>query len=69
MLTVAEISEVARDFRNEAEARDYVKYILAPGFVDDDHAWQLIVEVMEVVLHRRNLYIVPHARVKDAPGA
>ena len=68
MLSASEISDVAEDFRKEAGARDYVRYILAPGFVEDPHASQMIVEVMEVVLHRRNLYIVPQSRVKDASG-
>lgn len=63
MLTAPEIQDVAKDFSQEARARDYVKYILAPGFVDDPHAWELVVEVMEVVLHRRGLYIVPQSRI------
>lgn len=65
MLTAPQITEIAQDFAREANARDYVKYILAPGFVDDPRSWQLVIEVMEVVLHRRGLYIVPQSRVKE----
>jgi hypothetical protein len=64
VLTPSEIKEVASDLQREAISRDYVKYILAPAFTEEHHAWELIVEVMEVVLHRRDLYITPRARVK-----
>lgn len=65
MLTPPEIAEVAVDFKEEVRKRKYVEYIMAAGFVEDPHAWEMVIEVMEVILHRRDLYIVPHHLVKD----
>lgn len=57
MLKHADVKAVAEDLGAEVRKRDYVNRILAPTFVDDPTAWEMIVEVMEVVLHRRDLYI------------
>lgn len=65
MLTPPEIAEVAKDFKDEVYKRKYVEYIMAPGFVDDPHSWQMVIEVMEVVLHRRDLYIVPQDLLRE----
>jgi len=65
-----EIRSVAADLGAEARKRDYVHKILAPTFLDDPTAWEMIVEVLEVVLHRRDLYIVPERLIKrPAPHA
>ena len=65
MLKHGEIYEVAQDFGEEVRRRDYVHRILAPAFVDDPTAWEMVVEVMEVVLHRRNLLIAPASKLRD----
>ena len=65
MLKHDEISDVARDLGEEVRARDYVAHILAPTFVKDPLAWEMIVEMMEVVLHRRGFYIAPASRLRD----
>ena len=64
MLKHGEIAEVAQDLGAEVRRRDYVHRILAPTFVDDPTAWEMVVEVMEVVLHRRGLVIAPASRVR-----
>jgi hypothetical protein len=66
MLRHGEINEVARDFGEEIKKRDYVRQILAPSFVDDPTAWELVVEVMEIILHRRGLCIAPASKIRDA---
>jgi hypothetical protein len=65
MLKPGEINEVAHDFGEEVARRDYVRRIFAPTFADDPVAWAMVVEVMEIILHRRDLYIVPAARIRD----
>ena len=65
MLTPDEIVEVAVEFKEEVRNRKYVEYIMAPGFVEESQSWQMIIEVMEIVLHRRGLYIVPQELVKE----
>lgn len=65
MLKPGEINEVAGDFGEEVRRRDYVRRILAPAFVDDPVAWAMVIEVMEVILHRRGLYIVHTSKLRD----
>jgi len=66
MLKHDDVKAVAEDFGAEVRKRDYVNRILAPTFVDDPTAWEMVVEVMEVVLHRRDLYIA-HRSLLDLP--
>ena len=68
MLTPSEIVDVADDLRREVERRDYVRCIMADTFAEEPHAWQMIIEVMEVILHRRDLYIVPKSFIKPHVG-
>ncbi|MFI5389619.1 MAG: hypothetical protein ACHQY2_07840 [Candidatus Eremiobacterales bacterium] len=65
MLKHGDVAEVAKDLGEEVRRRDYVHRILAPTFIDDPTAWEMVVEVMEVVLHRRNLYIAPASKLRD----
>jgi len=65
MLKHGEIAEVAQDLGAEVSRRDYVRRILAPSFVDDPTAWEMVIEMIEIVLHRRNLFIVPASRIRD----
>jgi hypothetical protein len=61
MLLSKEISEIAIDLRKEAEGRPYVE-MLMPAVVADDSFWRMLIEIFEIVLHRRG-YVV--ARRED----
>ena len=65
MLEQHDIQNVARDLGAEARRRSYVTQILAPGFTEEPESWELIIELVEIVLHRRGFYIV-HERVLNA---
>jgi hypothetical protein len=58
LLKQPEIRDVARDLGAEARRRSYVRQILAPQFTEEPESWELIIELVEIVLHRRGLYIV-----------
>ena len=64
MLTQRQIGIVANDLRDEAERRSYVNHILGDEFAGDPQSWELLIEMIEVVLHRRDLYIVPQERIE-----
>ena len=68
MLTQKEIAQVAQDLGEETRERTYVARILAPEFVDEPQSWELLIEMLEVVLHRRGLYIAPANLLKDDPA-
>ena len=68
MLTQREIVQVAQDLGEEARRRSYVNRILAPEFVDEPQSWELLVELAEVVLHRRGLYIADELMLNDTPA-
>lgn len=65
MLTQPEIVDVARDLRSEAEKRSYVSRILAEEFIDDPHSWELLIEMLEVVLHKRGFYIADESLLRE----
>lgn len=72
MLTQAQVAELAQDLAVEARRRSYVEQILAPDFVDDVRSWEMLLELLEVVLHRRGHYIVPEtvlAKLGTTPAA
>jgi hypothetical protein len=69
VLTPREIAQVALDLSDEARRRAYVSRILAPEFVDEPQSWGVLLEMLEVVLHRRGLYIAPYELLKDTPAA
>jgi hypothetical protein len=57
MLLSKEISAIAVDLRNESKARLYVRPLI-PEVVDDDTFWGMLVEMFEIVLHRRGYVVV-----------
>jgi hypothetical protein len=64
LLTQPEIERIAQDLHDEAERRSYVARILAPEFRSDPRSWELLLEMIEVVLHKRDLYIAPQHRIE-----
>jgi hypothetical protein len=64
MLLSKEITEVAADLKAEASGRPYVK-MLMPAVVSDDGFWCMIIELFEIVLHRRGYVIVKRNAVPD----
>lgn len=49
--------EVARDLRGEAAARPSVKAVMA-STAEDEQVWSIILEMFEIVLHRRSYVVV-----------
>lgn len=73
MLKQNQIQDVASDLGAEARRRSYVTQILAPGFSQEPESWELIIELVEIVLHKRGFYIVHEsvlnaARNPDSPA-
>ena len=64
MLTQNEIRDVARDLSDEAARRSYVSKILAPSLSEEPESWQMIIELVEIVLHGRGFFIVPESMLK-----
>jgi hypothetical protein len=57
MLLSKEISAIAIDLKDESRSRPYVKALM-PEVVDDDSFWRMLLEIFEIVLHRRGYVIV-----------
>jgi hypothetical protein len=57
MLLSKEISELAVDLKDESKSRRYVSALL-PQVVDDDSFWRMLIELFEIVLHRRGYVVV-----------
>jgi hypothetical protein len=64
MLLSKEIVEVAADLKAEAKGRPYVE-VLMPEVVADDSFWRMLIELFEIVLHRRGYVIVKREAVRD----
>jgi hypothetical protein len=60
MLLSKEISQVASDLKGESKARPYVRALM-PEVVDDDSFWRMLIEMFEIVLHRRGYVVVKRA--------
>lgn len=65
MLLAKQIEELACDFRAEAETRPYFR-MLIPELAGNKNFWQLILEVLEIILHRRGYLIVRRSVVEGA---
>jgi hypothetical protein len=52
MLLSKEVSEMAADLRDEAAGRPYVA-LLVPEVAADENFWKMLVELFEIVIHRR----------------
>jgi hypothetical protein len=66
MLLSKEISEIACDLKSESKSRSYVKALM-PEVVEDDSFWRMLIEIFEIVLHRRGYVVVRREFV--APSA
>ena len=67
MLLSKEISQVAEDLGTEAKMRPYVRALI-PSVIDDNDFWRLIIELVEIVLHRRG-YVVVRREIVQGEGA
>ncbi len=64
MLLSNQINELATDFQTEARRRPYFRAII-PDLVEDHVFWRLMLEVLEIIVHRRGYVIVERSRVDD----
>jgi hypothetical protein len=65
MLLSKEISQIAIDLKDESKGRSYVKALM-PEVVEDDGFWRMLIEIFEIVLHRRG-YVVVRRDILDLP--
>ncbi len=63
MLLSREIAQVAADLKEESRSRPYVKTLM-PEVVDDDSFWRMLIEIFEIVLHRRG-YVIAKRELLD----
>ena len=66
MLLSKQIMDLAQELREESAVRPYVRTLI-PDVVDDKHFWTMIVEMLEIVVHRNDYVIVDRSRVMDVP--
>jgi hypothetical protein len=67
MLLSKEIAAVAIDLKNESRSRPYVRALM-PEVVDDDAFWAMLIEIFEIVLHRRG-YVIARREILMPPEA
>jgi hypothetical protein len=65
MLLSKEISQIAGDLKGESKSRSYVRALM-PEVVDDDSFWRMLIEIFEIVLHRRG-YVVAKRELVAPP--
>lgn len=65
MLLSKQIEELACDFQQEAEERPYLR-MLIPDLAGNRNFWQLVLEVLEIILHRKGYLIVRRSVVEGA---
>ena len=64
MLLAKQIARLAAELRNEAAGRKYVRALI-PQVVEDEIFWSLILEMIEIVIHRHGYVIVERHRVRE----
>ena len=62
MLLSKQIANLAAELRDEASRRPYVKTLI-PQVAEDEVFWRLIVEMLELVIHRQDFVVVERHRV------
>ena len=69
MLLSKDIATVASDLKEEATRRPYVQALI-PELVEDESFWRMLVEMFEIVLHRRGHVVAKReaVRVEAIPG-
>jgi hypothetical protein len=65
MLLSKQIEELACDFQQEAKARPYLRTLI-PDLAGNKNFWQLVLEVLEIILHRKGYLIVRRSVVEGA---
>jgi hypothetical protein len=65
MLLSKQIEELASDFQDEASRRPYLR-MLIPEVAGNKNFWQVVLEILEIILHRRGYLIVRRAIVEGA---
>lgn len=63
MLLSKQIADLARKLRDEASVRPYIRTLI-PNVVEDDRFWAMVVELLEIVVHREDFVVVERHRVK-----
>jgi hypothetical protein len=63
MLLSKEISQIARDLQDESKSRPYVRALM-PEVVADETFWRMLIEILEIVLHRRGYVVVRRALIE-----
>jgi len=64
MLLSKEIAEIAVEMRDESKARPYVR-VLMPEAVADESFWRMLIEIFEIVLHRRGYVVVRRSLLEE----
>ncbi len=63
MLLSKQIAGLATELCEEANSRPYVKTLI-PQVAEDQVFWTVVVEMVEIILHRHDFVIVERSRVK-----
>ena len=63
LLLSNQIDELAQDLNHEFKTRPYAR-ALVPQVIDDHDFWKLVMEVVGIGVHKRNLLIVSADKVQ-----
>jgi hypothetical protein len=63
VLLSKQIEGLASDIQREATERPYVRALI-PGLCEDRNFWQIMLEMLEIVLHKRGYLIVKRSIVE-----
>lgn len=67
MLLSKQIAGFAAELKSEAQKRAYVNRLI-PDVADNEHFWSMIVELLEIVMHRHDFVVVERRRVNLERG-
>ncbi|MBV8434688.1 MAG: hypothetical protein JO029_10455 [Candidatus Eremiobacteraeota bacterium] len=65
MLLSKQIEQLAADYEREANGRPYIKALI-PDLCTNRNFWQMLIEILEIILHRRGYLIVKAALIEEA---
>jgi hypothetical protein len=65
MLLSKEIAQIADEMRDESKTRPYVRALM-PEVVADESFWRMLIEIFEIVLHRRGYVVVRRALLEES---
>ena len=63
VLLSKQIEELACDFQLEAGKRPYIRTLI-PDLCEEKNFWQMVLEVLEIILHRRGYLIVKRSMLE-----